>query len=140
MAQPSSPSNNSIAHPVIAANTWATDLSVPDDPDFVRLYPVGWRILIRVRPQEAVSKGGIFIPVAAQKTREHLETVGRVVGMGKDAYKDESKYFMPWCAVGNWVQFGKYAGKRISYGGVKYIVINEDEVLGVVPDPDKLEQ
>jgi co-chaperonin GroES (HSP10) len=53
--------------------------------------------------------------------------------MGEDAYnrEDMSK---PWCKLGDHVMFAKYAGHRFQFGKTELRIMNDDEILGLVPD------
>jgi co-chaperonin GroES (HSP10) len=59
--------------------------------------------------------------------------------LGELAYKDESKFpFGAWCKEGDWVIFGRYAGSRISIDGGEIRFLNDDEILGIVNDPEDI--
>ena len=65
--------------------------------------------------------------------------VGYVLKTGDLAYADESKFPLgPWCKEGDWVIFGRYAGSRIQIDGGEIRLLNDDEVLGLVNDPDDI--
>ena len=119
----------------VSADSWTTDENVPDPSD-IRDVPVGWRIVVRPRAPERVTKGGILRIDADTQTL--TETVGTLVAVGSQCWKDDTKYDGPWAALGDTVMFGKYAGKRFEYGGVKYVLLNEDEIIARIPDPSKL--
>lgn len=120
---------------LVSADDWATDENVPDPSD-IRDVPVGWRVVVRPRPPEKVTKGGIIRLDADTQTL--TETVGKVVAVGSQAWKDETKFDGPWADRGDTVMFGKYAGKRFEYGGVKYVLLNDDEIIARIPDPAKI--
>lgn len=102
--------------------------------------PILWRLLVMpVKPKER-SKGGIVIPVQAQDAQQYLNYIGRIVAMGGCAYKSErfaGETQFP--EVGDYVVYGRYAGQPMSYKGVKLLTINDDEVLGIVKNPDSLQ-
>ena len=59
--------------------------------------------------------------------------------VGSLAYQDEVKFPSgPWCAEGDWIIFGRYAGARIPIDGGEIRLINDDEVLGVLNDPEDI--
>ena len=101
--------------------------------------PTGWRIAILPYRGAEKTKGGIVLAEETQK-RTVLNTVcGYVLKMGSLAYSDESKFPTgPWCAEGEWIIFGRYAGARIPIDGGEIRFINDDEVLGVVANPDDI--
>ena len=56
--------------------------------------------------------------------------------MGPDCYKDPERFSDgPWCKVGDWVVFARYAGSRIEIEGGEVRLLNDDEVLATVQDP-----
>ena len=57
--------------------------------------------------------------------------------MGDECYSDRKK---PWCKVGNWVIFGRYAGARISVQKVKMVLLNDDEIIATLESPDVVTQ
>ena len=101
--------------------------------------PTGWRIAILPYRGAEKTKGGIVLAEETQK-RTVLNTVcGYVLKMGSLAYSDESKFPTgPWCQEGEWIIFGRYAGARIPIDGGEIRFINDDEVLGVVANPDDI--
>ena len=101
--------------------------------------PTGYRILILPFAQKSVTKGGIHI---AKQTidKERLSTVvGHVVALGPDAYADTVKFPEgAWCKKGDWVIFGRYAGARFQIEGGDMRLLNDDEILAVVDDPEAI--
>ena len=101
--------------------------------------PTGYRILILPFAQKSVTKGGIHI---AKQTidKERLSTVvGHVVALGPDAYADTIKFPEgAWCKKGDWLIFGRYAGARFQIEGGDMRLLNDDEILAVVDDPEAI--
>ena len=101
--------------------------------------PTGYRILILPFAQKSVTKGGIHI---AKQTidKERLSTVvGHVVALGPDAFADTIKFPEgAWCKKGDWVIFGRYAGARFQIEGGDMRLLNDDEILAVVDDPEAI--
>ena len=101
--------------------------------------PTGYRILILPFAQKSVTKGGIHI---AKQTidKERLSTVvGHVVALGPDAYADTIKFPEgAWCKKGDWVIFGRYAGARFQIEGGDMRLLNDDEILAVLDDPEAI--
>ena len=58
--------------------------------------------------------------------------------MGDLAYKDTEKFVEPWCKQGAWIIFARYAGSRLPIEGGEVRILNDDEVLGTVKDPESL--
>ena len=59
--------------------------------------------------------------------------------MGPDCYKDKERYADgPWCKEGEWVMFARYAGSRIKIEGGEIRVLNDDEVLATIKNPEDI--
>ena len=101
--------------------------------------PTGYRILILPFTLPEVTKGGIHI-VKATLDKERLATVvGYVVAMGPDAYGDLNKFPEgAWCNEGDWVIFGRYAGARFQIEGGDIRLLNDDEILATISDPEAI--
>ena len=98
--------------------------------------PTGWRILILPYVLPQTTKGGVLISEETRERSQLATTVGYVVSLGPDAYKDETKFSDgPWCKEGDWVMFGRYAGSRFKIDGAEPRLLNDDEVLAVIKDP-----
>ena len=101
--------------------------------------PTGYRILILPFAQKSVTKGGIHI---AKQTidKERLSTVvGHVIALGPDAYADTMKFPEgASCKQGDWVIFGRYAGARFQIEGGDMRLLNDDEILAVIDDPEAI--
>ena len=66
-----------------------------------------------------------------------LNSVGQVIAMGPECYSDRKQ---PWCKVGDWVLFGRYAGARISVQNVKMVIVNDDEIIASLENPEVVSQ
>ena len=101
--------------------------------------PTGWRIAILPYRGTKTSKGGIVLADETQKRTQLATNVGYVLKTGDLAYADESKFPNgAWCKTGDWVIFGRYAGSRIQIDGGEIRLLNDDEILGVVNDPEDI--
>tara|TARA_R110000787_G_scaffold34984_4_gene90233 strand:+ start:120 stop:554 length:435 start_codon:yes stop_codon:yes gene_type:complete len=102
-------------------------------------HPTGYRILILPFVAQGVTKGGIHL---AKQTldKERLATVvGYVVDLGPDAYGDLNKFpDGPWCKKGDWVIFGRYAGARFMIDGGDMRLLNDDEILATIDNPEDI--
>tara|TARA_R110000822_G_scaffold125947_1_gene260928 strand:- start:448 stop:816 length:369 start_codon:yes stop_codon:yes gene_type:complete len=116
---------------MISNETWTTEDSVVT-PEKVP-QPVGYRILIRPKGAQTKTAGGIFLTDTNRETQSYLNSVGQVIAMGSECYSDRKK---PWCKVGDWVIFGRYAGARISVQKVKMVLLNDDEVIATLENPE----
>jgi chaperonin GroES len=96
--------------------------------------PLRDRILV-TRVEEAEQRvGGIIIPDSAKEKPQQ----GKVVAAGKGRVNDKGEVFPLDVKEGDTVLFGKYTGTEIKLNGIEYLILREDEVLGVVegvPEP-----
>jgi chaperonin GroES len=102
--------------------------------------PSGWRILILPYRGKGKTAAGIYIPDSTVD-REALATVcGYVVKVGPLAYKDKEKFgdSEPWCKEGDWVIFGRYAGSRFKIDGGEVRLLNDDEILAKIKNPEDI--
>jgi co-chaperonin GroES (HSP10) len=59
--------------------------------------------------------------------------------MGPDAYKDEKRFAEgPWCKEKDWVIFGRYAGSRLKIEGGEIRLLNDDEILATISNPEDI--
>lgn len=115
--------------------SWATDNEVPTPKKIPE--PVGYRILIRPRGVTEKTKGGIILTDSSKDGQSYLNSVGQILAMGNECYSDRKK---PWCKVGDWVIFGRYAGARISVQNVKMVLLNDDEIIATLENPEVVTQ
>ena len=101
--------------------------------------PSGWRLLVLPFTPKEKTKGGILI---AQESLEKLRIAtnfGYVLKIGPLAYYDKEKYPTgPWCKKGDWIIFARYAGSRIKIDGGEIRLLNDDEVLATVENPEDI--
>jgi co-chaperonin GroES (HSP10) len=101
--------------------------------------PSGWRLLVLPFTPKEKTSGGIII---AQESLDRLRIAtncGYVLKIGPLAYHDKQKYPTgPWCKKGDWVIFARYAGSRLPIEGGEVRILNDDEVLGTIPDPESV--
>jgi co-chaperonin GroES (HSP10) len=65
--------------------------------------------------------------------------VGYVVKQGSLCYKDKEKFpDGPWCKEKQWVIFARYAGSRFRIEGGECRILNDDEILAVIDDPEDI--
>ena len=101
--------------------------------------PTGWRIAILPYRGATKSKGGIVLAEETQKRTQLSTVVGYVLKVGDLAYADFEKFPNgPWCKEGDWVVFGRYAGARITIDGGEIRILNDDEIVGLVNDPEDI--
>ena len=94
----------------------------------MKLRPLQDRILVQRVEEEAKTKGGIIIPdTAKEKPAE-----GKVVAVGNGKVGDDGKRIALEVKKGDRILFGKYSGTEVKIGGDEYLIMREDDVLGIV--------
>ena len=94
----------------------------------MNLRPLHDRILVRRLEEQESKRGGIIIPDSAKEKPQQAEVVA--VGSGK--LMEDGKRSAPDVAAGDRILFGKYSGSDITIEGQEYLILREDEILGVL--------
>ena len=96
----------------------------------MKIRPLYDRIVVkRIEEQETV-RGGIIIPDSAKEKPQE----GEVIAVGQGKRTDDGKLIPLDVKAGDRILFGKYSGSDIKLDGEEYMIMREDEVLGVL-DP-----
>ena len=90
--------------------------------------PLHDRILVRRVEEGETVRGGIIIPDSAKEKPQE----GKVIAVGKGKSNDEGKVFPLDVKAGDSVLFGKYAGTEIKIDGEEFLIMREEEVLGII--------
>ena len=94
----------------------------------VNVTPLHDRVLVkRIEEKESV-KGGIIIPDTAKEKPQE----GEVISVGKGKSNDEGKVFPLDVKAGDSILFGKYSGTEIKIDGEEFLIMREEEVLGIL--------
>ena len=103
--------------------------------------PTGWRILILPYQGKGKTAGGIFLPTDTVEKNQVSTQVGYVLKVGPLAYKDKDKFETgAWCQEKQWVMFARYAGSRFQIDGGEVRILNDDEILSTILDPEDIHQ
>lgn len=94
----------------------------------LKFRPLQDRLLIRRLTEEQKTKGGIIIPDTAKEKPQE----GEVMAVGAGRYLDSGKVQPLEVKVGEKILFGKYSGNEIKIEGEEYVIVREDDVLGIV--------
>ena len=100
--------------------------------------PMGWKILIQPNQIKQQTKGGILLPTQAKDNEAYLTAHGQVAGVGELAYRDRNtgdrwkQSVIP--KAGDRVTYGKYAGQKLIINGVRFLLLNDDEITSILPD------
>lgn len=97
--------------------------------------PLHDRILVRRVEEAGVTLGGIIIPDSAKDKPQE----GEVISVGKGKTNDEGKLFPLALKGGDRILFGKYSGTEIKIDREDFLIMKEEEVLGVVSGAAKRE-
>jgi chaperonin GroES len=101
--------------------------------------PTGWRIIVLPFRMDEKTKGGILMGQDTLDKQQVASQCGNVLAMGPQCYKDRVRYpDGPWCKKGDWVIFARYAGSRIQIEGGEIRLLNEDEILATVKNPEDI--
>ena len=101
--------------------------------------PTGWRILVLPFKMGEKTKGGILMGQETIEKQQVASQCGNVLAMGPDCYRDQDRYKQgPWCKVGDWVMFARYAGSRIKIEGGEVRLLNDDEILATIKNPEDI--
>ena len=90
--------------------------------------PLHDRVLVRRVEAEEKSAGGIIIPDSAKEKPQQ----GKVIAAGTGKVKDDGKKIPLDVKAGDLILFGKYSGQEIKLDGDEFLIMREDEVLGVI--------
>ena len=94
----------------------------------MKLKPLQDRILVQRVKEEEKTKGGIIIP----DTAKEKPVEGRVIAAGIGKLSEEGKRIALEVKKGDRILFGKYSGNEIKIEGEEYLIMREDDVLGVI--------
>jgi len=94
----------------------------------LKIKPLADRIIVRVLEAKEVTKGGIVLPDTAKEKPQEAE----VMAVGKGKVSEEGKVIQPEVKVGDKVIFGKYSGTEVNVDGTEYLILKEEDILGIV--------
>jgi len=92
--------------------------------------PLADRILVRRIEEQETRRGGIIIPDTAKEKPQEAE----IVAVGPGRMNEEGKRIAMEVKKGDRVLIGKYSGTDVKIDGVEYVILREDDVLGVLAE------
>ena len=100
--------------------------------------PLNWKVLVQPNQVKKKTASGIHLPTISQDNEEYLTAHGAVCALGDLAYRDRDTG-KRWRSdtspkVGDRITYGKYAGQKIVIKGVKFLLLNDDEITSILPD------
>jgi chaperonin GroES len=90
--------------------------------------PLHDRVVVKRIEDTETMRGGLYIPDSAKEKPQE----GEVVAVGKGKRADDGKLLTLDVQVGDRILFGKYSGSDIKLDGNEYLIMREDEILGVL--------
>ncbi len=94
----------------------------------MKIRPLNDRILVKRLESETRTAGGIIIPDSAKEKPAE----GEVIAVGSGKLNDKGERVAPDIKVGDIVLFSKYGGTDVKVDGVDYLIMREDDILGVI--------
>ena len=95
----------------------------------MKIRPLQDRLIVERVEEETTTAGGIIIPETVSKEKPQE---GKVIAVGKGKTTEDGKVLPLDVKEGDLVLFGKYAGSEIKVDGKEYMIMREDDILGVV--------
>jgi chaperonin GroES len=93
----------------------------------MKLRPLGDRVLVKALEAKEVKKGGIIIPDTAKEKPQE----GEVIAVGPGKTDDNGKKIAMDVKVGDKILFGKYSGTEIKINDVEYLIMHQDDIMGI---------
>ncbi|KPK70511.1 molecular chaperone GroES [candidate division TA06 bacterium SM1_40] len=94
----------------------------------MKVKPLADRVLVKRIEEEETKKGGIIIPDTAKEKPQQ----GKVVEIGAGRLDEKGKRVPMEIKKGDRVLFGKYAGTEVTIDDEEYIIMREDDILGII--------
>jgi chaperonin GroES len=94
----------------------------------MKIRPLYDRIVVKRLEKQEEMQGGLYIPDSAKEKPQE----GEVVAVGKGKRLEDGKLIPLDVAPGDRILFGKYSGSDIKLDGQEYLIMREDEVLGIL--------
>jgi chaperonin GroES len=110
-----------------------TSTFTTDGEQSMNVRPLHDRIIVSRLDEGEQRVGGIIIPDSAKEKPQQ----GKVIAAGNGKSKDDGKRIPLDVKAGDTILFGKYSGQEIKLDGEEYIIMREDEVLGVIEGESK---
>ena len=99
----------------------------------MNIRPLYDRVVVKRIEEKETVQGGIIIPDTAKEKPQE----GEVVAVGQGKRNDDGKLIPLDVKPGDRILFGKYSGSEIKLEGEEFLIIREEEILGVIDDPSK---
>ena len=94
----------------------------------VKIRPLGDRVVVKPLSSETTTKSGIVLPDTAKEKPQE----GEILAVGPGKVLDNGKRTSPEVGVGQKVLFAKYAGSEVKLDGEEYLILRENDIMGIV--------
>ncbi len=94
----------------------------------LKLKPIGDRVIVQRLGSAEKSKGGLYLPDAAQEKPQE----GKVIAIGSGKMLKNGKVVPLAVKPGDRILFGKYSGSEIKVDDKEYVFLNEDDILAII--------
>ena len=94
----------------------------------IQLRPLGDRVLIKAVEKKDELRGGLIIPDTAKEKPQE----GEVIAAGKGKTGEDGKLIPMDVKVGDRILYGKYSGTEVKIEGQEYLIMHQDDILGVI--------
>jgi len=94
----------------------------------MKIRPLHDRIIVKRMEEQEVRKGGIIIPDTAKEKPQE----GKVIAVGTGKVNDDGKKIPPDVKAGDRILFGKYSGSEVKVDDEEYLILKEEDVLGII--------
>lgn len=93
-----------------------------------KIQPLGDRVLVEPLEAEDKTTGGIIIPDTAKEKQQR----GKIIAVGKGRVSEDGKVTPLQVKVNDQVLFGRYSGSEVKIGATDYLIIKEEDILGII--------
>jgi chaperonin GroES len=94
----------------------------------MKFRPLHDRVLVERVESEEKTAGGIILPDSAKEKPQQ----GKIIAVGEGKRAEDGKLIPLQLKVGDSILFGKYSGSEIKIEGIEYLIMREEDVLGIV--------
>jgi len=94
----------------------------------VKLRPLGDRVLVRAVEKKDEIRGGLIIPDTAKEKPQE----GEIIAAGKGKIAEDGKLVPMDVKAGDHILYGKYSGTEVKIDGQEYLIMHQDDILGIV--------
>jgi len=94
----------------------------------MKIRPLQDRVIVERLEEEEKTRGGIIIPDTAKEKPQE----GKIIAVGKGKLSDGGKLLQLSVKAGDKILFAKYSGTEVKLNGNEYLIMREDDILGIV--------